>query len=374
MESSTPYQAFEDTIREQKAEAKNSSSCGGRCKRFVRWILCRASEPESRYIRLNEARPTPHGFSRNRVVNTKYTVLTFLPKVLFEQFRYFMNMYFLLVAVSQFFPPLQLGLLFSYVAPLAFVLAVTMSKELYDDLQRYRKDRQLNLEQYTRLLPGGRAVQVCAQDVAVGHILQIQTNQRVPADVVLLRTSDPNGVVYLRTDQLDGETEWKLRLAVTACQKTCGTDAALGSCIATVFASRPSKDIHDFVGDIVVYDRAFEGGSTQEPLSLENALWANTVLASGVATGVVVYTGDETRTAMNSARPPSKVASLDLQVCARTLCTRSPSREAVRASPPPPPPPPTHTMPQLRSCPPTHPRGRSSFAKRSTRSRSCSSC
>ena len=70
-------------------------------------------------------------------------------------------------------------------------------------------------------------VQVCAQDVAVGHILQIQTNQRVPADVVLLRTPDPNGVVYLRTDQLDGETEWKLRLAVQACQKTCGTDAAL---------------------------------------------------------------------------------------------------------------------------------------------------
>ena len=112
--SSTPYQAFEDTIRQQKAEAKSSSTCGRRCKRFVRWLLCRASEPESRYIRLNEARPTPHGFSRNRVVNTKYTALTFVPKVLFEQFRYFMNLYFLLVAVSQFFPPLQLGLLFSY--------------------------------------------------------------------------------------------------------------------------------------------------------------------------------------------------------------------------------------------------------------------
>ena len=35
----------------------------------------------------------------------------------------------------------------------------------------------------------------------MGQVLRIQTNQRVPADAVLLRTSEPSGVVYLRTDQ-----------------------------------------------------------------------------------------------------------------------------------------------------------------------------
>ena len=202
-ESTTQYHAFEEPdIRQQKAEASSASTCGGRCRRLGRWLLCRRPDPQSRYIRLNVARPTPHHFPSNRIVNTKYSLLTFLPKVLYEQFSYFFNLYFLLVAASQFFPPLMLGLRFSYIAPLAFVLVVTMSKEAYDDWRRYRKDRELNLETYCRLLPGGRTVPVHAQDITVGHVLQIQTNQRVPADVVLLRTSESSGVVYLRTDQV----------------------------------------------------------------------------------------------------------------------------------------------------------------------------
>ena len=95
--------------------------------------------------------------------------------MLSEQFSYFFNLYFLLVAASQFFPPLMLGLRFSYVAPLAFVLVVTMSKEAYDDWQRRRKDRELNHEIYTRLLPGGRTEATRAQDVAVGQLLQVPT-------------------------------------------------------------------------------------------------------------------------------------------------------------------------------------------------------
>ena len=72
--------------------------------------------------------------------------------------------------------------------------------------------------------------------------------------------------------QLDGETEWKLRLAVGACQKLYASDEALSGCAATVFASRPSADTHEFVGDIEVFDAQLEGGAAQEPLSLENTL------------------------------------------------------------------------------------------------------
>ena len=55
-----------------------------------------------RWVRANRA-----SFPRNAVKNTKYNVFTFLPKTLFEQFRYFYNMYFLLVALSQMIPALQ---------------------------------------------------------------------------------------------------------------------------------------------------------------------------------------------------------------------------------------------------------------------------
>lgn len=57
-------------------------------------------------------------------------------------------MFFLLIAISQFIPPLQVGLLFTYVAPLALVLFLTMLKEAYDDFKRFQRDKEANSEIY----------------------------------------------------------------------------------------------------------------------------------------------------------------------------------------------------------------------------------
>jgi len=53
---------------------------------------------------------------------------------------------------------------------------------------------------------------------------------------------------------------------------------------------------------------------TVEPLSAENMLWANTVLAAGSAIGFVVYAGPETRAVMNTSHPQTKVGLLDLEI------------------------------------------------------------
>ena len=112
-----------------------------------------------------------------------------------------------------------------------------------------------------------------------------------------------------------------------------------------LFAPRPSADTHEFSGHLVLYDPSLEGGSVQERayptlpattaplamalphpltaalltllqerLGLEHTMWANSVLASGTATGVVVHTGRETRAAANSAPPRTKMGSIDRQV------------------------------------------------------------
>jgi phospholipid-translocating ATPase len=52
----------------------------------------------------------------------------------------------------------------------------------------------------------------------------------------------------------------------------------------------------------------------EDSLNIENTLWANTVVASGTALGLVVYTGKETRSSMNNSQPRSKVGLLDLEV------------------------------------------------------------
>lgn len=75
----------------------------------------------------------------------------------------------------------------------------------------------------------------------------VDKDERVPADLVLLRTSESTGAVFVRTDQLDGETDWKLRLAVPATQKL-PSDHHLFEINANIYAEKPQRDIHSFIG------------------------------------------------------------------------------------------------------------------------------
>lgn len=75
-------------------------------------------------------------FPGNAVVNTKYTWYNFVPVVLFNQFKFFFNLFFLLVALSQVIEALRVGFLISFIAPMVFVITVTMIKEFHDDYKR----------------------------------------------------------------------------------------------------------------------------------------------------------------------------------------------------------------------------------------------
>ena len=86
----------------------------------------------------------PRNYYRNRVRNQKYNILTFVPMVLFNQFKYFFNLFFLVIGMSQFYEPLRVGFTFTYMAPLCFVISVTMIKEFFDDYERFQKDKEAN--------------------------------------------------------------------------------------------------------------------------------------------------------------------------------------------------------------------------------------
>jgi phospholipid-translocating ATPase len=141
-----------------------------------------------------------NSFPPNRSSNTKYTIITFLPIVLFNQFKFFFNLYFLLVALSQFFPPLKIGFLTTYVAPLAFVLVVTMGKEALDDIKRSQRDKEVNSTRYEIILPGegGERRSVPSSSLKVGDLVVLEKDQRVPADCVLLRTGEESGTCFIR--------------------------------------------------------------------------------------------------------------------------------------------------------------------------------
>ncbi|KAI0920746.1 hypothetical protein AcV5_010413 [Taiwanofungus camphoratus] len=274
----------------------------------------------------------------NIVRNQKYNTFTFLPMVFYEQFKFFFNLYFLLVALSQFVPALKIGFIATYIAPLAFVLSVTMGKEAYDDYKRNVRDREANSQRYLILEPSTSDVEpdvgphtrsVPSSSLRVGDLVLLEKNQRVPADLVLLRTSDQSGTCFIRTDQLDGETDWKLRAAVPACQKLRG-ETELLDLDAEIYADSPTKDIHTFIGTFSINSPTSASENdvpmvpvpTVEPLTAENVLWANTVLAAGSAIGFIIYTGPETRAVLNTSHPKTKVGLLDLEInrLAKILC------------------------------------------------------
>jgi len=274
----------------------------------------------------------------NVVRNQKYRAVTFVFEVLYEQFRFFFNLYFLMVALSQFIPELQVGFLFTYIAPLVFVLSVTLAKEGSDDYQRFVRDKESNSQLYERFTAGGRLESVPSADIRVGDVVVMPAGARVPADMVLLRTTDKSGAVFIRTDQLDGETDWKLRTTVAVTQGLT-TDEDLSRVRATVYADKPNKEIDQFLGtftlhalvdhsgspshrnanDFIVVEPGSSGTDAEgvgrvEPLNIDNTLWANTVVCGGGAVGLVVYTGTETRVAMNCDPPKSKVGLVDLEI------------------------------------------------------------
>ncbi|VDD97368.1 unnamed protein product [Enterobius vermicularis] len=81
-------------------------------------------------------------YSDNRVCTTKYSLLTFLPKNLFEQFHRAANLYFIAVVLLN----IVVGTFGRYVSmvPIAFVLSVTAVKDIFEDYRRYRSDLQIN--------------------------------------------------------------------------------------------------------------------------------------------------------------------------------------------------------------------------------------
>lgn len=83
-------------------------------------------------------------FRSNRIKTTKYSVLTFLPKNLFEQFHRFANLYFLFVVALNWVPQVQAFGKEIAMIPIVFVLTVTAVKDAFEDFRRYKSDRKVN--------------------------------------------------------------------------------------------------------------------------------------------------------------------------------------------------------------------------------------
>lgn len=79
----------------------------------------------------------------------KYGFLMFIPLFLYNQFKFFFNLFYLLLCISQFINPLKIGFLFTYVGPLIFVLTLSLMNELSDEIKRFCRDMEVNSKRVT---------------------------------------------------------------------------------------------------------------------------------------------------------------------------------------------------------------------------------
>ena len=160
----------------------------------------------------------------------------------------------------------------------------------------------------------------------VGDLVRLHKDVRIPADMILLQSSENTGEVFIKTDQLDGETDWKLRIASSATQALQSVTQLINS--VAVIVGNPSKSIHSFNGQLIYSSPSATGSASPNAnneafaLTIDQTLWANTVLASGTAIGMVVYTGIETRQLMNTTKSGVKVGLLELEInrISKILC------------------------------------------------------
>ncbi|SOV16882.1 phospholipid-transporting ATPase, putative [Plasmodium sp. gorilla clade G2] len=175
------------------------SNKGGRIKYFFSYIFYKLfshvynkkNKKRERFVNIH-GRTFPNFFCDNKIKSTKYTILTFIPLFLFYQFADFLNLFYLCVSLLQIIPIFNTGYVFTFVAPLLFIIFISLINEVVDDLKRFIKDLENNNEIYYSLLENGNFQKIYSKDIRVGDIILIKSKQRVPADCILLRNLNKN--------------------------------------------------------------------------------------------------------------------------------------------------------------------------------------
>lgn len=365
----------------------------------------------------------------NEILTAKYTVLNFLPKNLLEQMRRVANVYFVFIILLQCVPGISNYNPILAASPVVAIMAVTAIKDAVEDWRRHQQDNEVNYStclslhrqetgptiardtRYQRLvdfmwrlrdglilsvtraycrLKGktfeleGRHRQLAKlnadtvdwqetfwRDIRVGDIVLLRNNEMIPADIVLLSSSEPDGVCFVETKNLDGETNLKLKRSPyeTAWIQTAADTFYIK---ATIEVELPHVNLYSFNGRIIISKENYEptddhlaagigdqscsndgaGPSAmslvREPTSkdqlmmVENALGEDkdeshdtlgfvepTVIPIGsdalllrgcvlrntpFAIGVVAYTGPHTKLMMNSGGTPSKRTRIERQM------------------------------------------------------------
>ncbi|KAM9695532.1 phospholipid-transporting ATPase VB [Trichechus inunguis] len=245
-------------------------------------------------------------YSSNRICTTKYTLLTFLPQNLFEQFHRWANLYFLFLVILNWMPSMEVFHREITMLPLAVVLFIIMVKDGMEDFKRYLFDREINcshIQIYERKEQS--YMQRHWKDVHVGDFIQMRCNEIIPADILLLFSSDPSGICHLETANLDGETNLKQRRVVKGFSQQ-EAQFKPEHFHNTIVCEKPNNNLNKFKGYMEHPDKTRTGFGS-ESLLLRGCTIRNTEMAIGI----VIYAGHDTKAMLNNSGPRYKRSKIE---------------------------------------------------------------
>ncbi|KRK03508.1 phospholipid-transporting ATPase ID isoform X7 [Drosophila yakuba] len=243
-------------------------------------------------------------YHNNYIKTSKYSLFTFLPFNLLEQFQRLANFYFLCLLVLQLIPAISSLTPVTTAIPLIGVLTLTAVKDAYDDIQRHISDSQVN-NRKSKTLRNGKLVEAKWSEVQVGDVIRLDNNQFVAADTLLLSTSEPNGLCFIETAELDGETNLKAKQCLTETIELGDRHDLLWNFNGEIICERPNNLLNKFDGTLIWRGQRF--ALDNEKILLRGCVLRNTQWCYGV----VVFAGVDTKLMQNSGKTQFKSTGVD---------------------------------------------------------------
>uniref|UniRef100_A0A672RY88 Phospholipid-transporting ATPase n=1 Tax=Sinocyclocheilus grahami TaxID=75366 RepID=A0A672RY88_SINGR len=244
------------------------------------------------------------GVKGNAIKTYKYNAFTFLPLNLFEQFKRVANLYFLCLLILQIIPQISTLPWYTTLVPLVLVLGITAIKDLVDDLARHRMDKEINNRRCDVLL-NGRFEKTRWMNLQVGDVVRLKKNDFIPADILLLSSSNPNSLCYVETAELDGETNLKFKMGLKVTDERLQEENQLARFNALIVCEEPNNRLDKFVGTMIWDAQSY-------PLDLDNMLLRGCKIRNtDECHGLVIFAGNDTKIMRNGGKTRFKRTLID---------------------------------------------------------------
>ncbi|XP_047289050.1 putative phospholipid-transporting ATPase IM isoform X21 [Homo sapiens] len=169
---------------------------------------------------------------------------------------------------------------------------------------RHKSDNQVNNRQ-SEVLINSKLQNEKWMNVKVGDIIKLENNQFVAADLLLLSSSEPHGLCYVETAELDGETNLKVRHALSVTSELGADISRLAGFDGIVVCEVPNNKLDKFMGILSWKDS--KHSLNNEKIILRGCILRNTSWCFGM----VIFAGPDTKLMQNSGKTKFKRTSID---------------------------------------------------------------